>query len=133
MLSWPQKRVSRSVSLFTSYVDLIAAFCAILLPVSALLNVTSLYHDTLLSRAIKSDPKLRPLVSPSLHTRYTHAWCEKNSTYKWAARTLEIIKFVQLLLEMGLRRTVSSNARWRGIVLLEMIKYVLIEPTFAVC
>ena len=92
--------------------------------VSALLNVTSIYHDTLLSRAVKSDPKLRPLLTPSSHTRYTRAWCEKSSTYKWAARALEIIKFVQLLLEMGLRRTVSSKARWRGIVLIEMIKYV---------
>lgn len=91
---------------------------------SALLNVTSLYHDTLLSRAVKADPKLRPLVPSSLHTRYTRAWCEKNATYKWASRALEIIKFVQLLVEMGLRRTVSSKARWRGIVLIEMIKYV---------
>lgn len=91
--------------------------------VSALLNVTSLYHDTLLSRMVKSDPKLQPLITPSLHTRYTRAWCEKDTTYKWAARALELIKFVQLLIEMGLRRNVSSKARWRGIVLIEMIKY----------
>lgn len=92
---------------------------------SALLNVTSLYHDTLLSKVVKADPKLRELVSPSLHARYTRAWCEKDPSYKWAARALELIKFVQLLVEMGLRRRVSSKARWRGVVLMEAIKAVL--------
>ncbi|GJE86162.1 peroxisomal membrane protein pex16 [Phanerochaete sordida] len=92
---------------------------------SALLNVTSLYHDTLLSKVVKSEPKLRQLVAPSLHARYTRAWCEKDARYKWAARTLELIKFVQLLVEMGLRRRVSSKARWRGIVFIEVIKAVL--------
>ncbi|EKM61083.1 uncharacterized protein PHACADRAFT_180232 [Phanerochaete carnosa HHB-10118-sp] len=92
---------------------------------SALLNVTSLYHDTLLSKVVKSDPKLRQFVSPSLHARYTRAWCERDRGYKWAARALELIKFVQLLIEMGLRRRVSSQARWRGIVLIEIIKAAL--------
>lgn len=76
---------------------------------------------------MKSDPKLRPLIPASLHTRYTRAWCDKSATYKWAARALEVIKFVQLLVEMNLRRRVSSKARWRGIVFIEAIKYVALS------
>ncbi|KAF5385206.1 hypothetical protein D9615_001495 [Tricholomella constricta] len=89
---------------------------------SALLNVMSMYHDTLLARIVQGDPKYRPLIPASLHTRFTRAWSEKNNKYKWAARALQLIKFTELVVEMGLRRKVSSKARWRSIVLLEVIK-----------
>ncbi|KAH7916405.1 peroxisomal membrane protein PEX16 [Hygrophoropsis aurantiaca] len=92
---------------------------------SALLNVTSLYHDTLLARIIKSDPNWKPIIPVSLHTRYTRAWQDKESLYKWAARVLELVRFTQLLIEMGLRRKVSNKNRWRGIVLLETLKLLL--------
>lgn len=90
--------------------------------VSALLNVTSLYHDTLLARIVKADPKHQSLIPSSPHTRYTRAWCEKDGCYKWAARILELVKFVELLIEMGLRRSASNKTRWRGVVVLEVIK-----------
>ena len=80
---------------------------------------------------MKADPKLKPLMSPTLQTRYTRGWCEKDSTYKWAARTLELIKFVQLLVEMGLKRSVSSKARWRGVILIEAMKYAGLTFTLA--
>jgi peroxin-16 len=35
---------------------------------------------------------------------------------------LELIRFTELLVEMGLRRNASSKIRWRGVVLLEVIK-----------
>ncbi|CCL99040.1 uncharacterized protein FIBRA_01049 [Fibroporia radiculosa] len=89
---------------------------------SAVLNVTSMYHDTLLAKFIQSDPKYKSLIPPSPHTRYTRAWSDKNSQYKWIARTLQLIRFLELLVEMGLRRTVSRRSRWRGIVLLELVK-----------
>ncbi|KAH8120179.1 peroxisomal membrane protein PEX16 [Phellopilus nigrolimitatus] len=92
---------------------------------SAFLNVMSLYHDTLLSRIVRSDAKFKPLLPPSPHSRFTRAWSDKNVRYKWAARTLEMIRFVELVIEMGLRRKTSNRTRWRGIVLLEMIKAVL--------
>ena len=47
---------------------------------------------------------------------------EKKAFYKWAARVLELIRFTELLIEMGLRRKVSQRNRWRGIVILEVIK-----------
>lgn len=84
----------------------------------------SLYHDTLLSRIVLSDPKFKPVLPPSPHSRYTRAWSDKSARYKWASRTLEVLRFVELVIEMGLRRKVSNKNRWRGIVLLEIIKYV---------
>ncbi|KAN0100585.1 Peroxisome membrane protein [Tylopilus felleus] len=92
---------------------------------SALLNVTSLYHDTLLARIVKSDPHWKPILPTPLHTKYTRAWSDKNALYKWVARALELIKFTQLLVEMVMKRKLSTRARWRGIVLMEAIKVIL--------
>lgn len=92
--------------------------------VSASLNVMSMYHDTLLAKVISHDPKYRPLIPPSLHTRYTRAWSNKSAQYKWAARALELIRFTGLVIEMGLHRKVSIQTRWKGVVLLEAIKSI---------
>ncbi|KAI0068235.1 peroxisome membrane protein [Artomyces pyxidatus] len=92
---------------------------------SSSLNVLSLYHDTLLTKAIENTPKYKPLLPPTLHTRYTRAWADNHTRYRWAARVLELVRFVELLVEMGLRRKVSSKNRWRGIVVLEAIKAIL--------
>jgi hypothetical protein len=90
--------------------------------VYASLNSLSLYHDTLLNRAVGNEPKYRPLLPPSLHSRFTRAWADTHTRYRWTARTLELIRFVQLLLEMALRRRVAAKSRWRAITLLEAIK-----------
>lgn len=93
------------------------------LSVTALLNVVSMYHDTLLSRVIQSNPSYRPLIPSTLHNRFTKAWSDKDVLYKWASRSLEIIRFLELVVEMVLRRKVSEKIRWRSIVLIETIKY----------
>ncbi len=82
----------------------------------------SMYHDTILAKLAKSDPKYKLLLPVSHHSRYTRAWCEKDKRYKWAARLLEVLKYTELLIEMGLRRKVSSTAKWRGIIVIEAIK-----------
>ena len=121
MLSLPQKLVSFAVPV---------RLARVLMPfrtpraVSATLNVMSMYHDTLLAKVGQSDPKYKPVLPSAPHTRYTRAWCDKDARYKWFARALELIRFTELLLEMGLRRKVSQKTRWRGIVLLEVIKCV---------
>ncbi|KAF8227439.1 peroxisome membrane protein [Tricholoma matsutake] len=92
---------------------------------SALLNVMSMYHDTLLAKIIRNDRNYRPLIPSSLHTRFTKAWSERSHVYKWAARALELIRFTELLVEMGLRRNTTSKTRWRSVVLLEFIKAML--------
>jgi len=90
--------------------------------VSASVNALSLYHDTLLHRAAGNEPKYRPLLPPSLHSRFTRAWADTHTRYRWTARTLELIRFVELLVEMGLRRKVNAKSRWRAITLLEALK-----------
>ncbi|KAF8328167.1 peroxisomal membrane protein-domain-containing protein [Cantharellus anzutake] len=85
------------------------------------LNLLSLYHDVLLARRLSGE-KVKPLIPPSEHSRYTRAWADKQSTYKYAARALEIIRFTQLLFEMVLRRRTAKQNTWRGIVVLEFIK-----------
>ncbi|KAK1233034.1 hypothetical protein PQX77_003837 [Marasmius sp. AFHP31] len=92
---------------------------------SASMNMMSMYHDTLLARLVATDPSLRSLLPPSMHTRFTRAWENKDSRYKWIARVLEIIRFTELVIEMGLRRKASDRSRWRGIVLLEVLKATL--------
>jgi len=92
---------------------------------SASLNALSMYHDTLLARAIESEPKYKPLLPPSFHSRFTRAWAENHARYKWTARALELIRFVELLLEMGLRRKAAAKSRWRAIAALEALKVVL--------
>ncbi|KAH9964291.1 peroxisome membrane protein [Russula dissimulans] len=92
---------------------------------SALLNSLSLYHDTLLNRAIGNEPNYKPLLPPTLHSRFTRAWADTHVRYRWTARTLELIRFTGLLLEMILRRRASAKIRWRAITLLEAIKVVL--------
>jgi hypothetical protein len=47
--------------------------------------------------------------------------------YKWAGRLLEIIRYTQLVLEMGLKRTAGNNGRWRGIVIIEMIRCLVLS------
>ena len=93
---------------------------------TASLNLLNLYHDTLLHRRVAQlGPKHKPILPPSAHTRYTRAWCDKSSTYKWAARMLDVLRFTELLIEMAMRRKLGQKARWRGIVLLELLKYVI--------
>lgn len=107
--------------------DVLGEHKSALLSVSATLNIMSMYHDTLLAKFVQGNPKYKSLIPPSLHTRYTRAWSERDNKYKWAARVLQLIRFVELLIEMGLRRKASARNRWRGVVLLELIKYVLIS------
>lgn len=115
-----QNLLRKVVSIF-HFVSIIWSFYLCIL-VTTLLNVMSMYHDTLLARVAKANPSYRPLIPSSLHTRFTKAWSDKDSLYKWAARFLEIIRFTELVIEMGLRRKVSDKTKWRSIIILETIK-----------
>ncbi|KAF9506296.1 hypothetical protein BS47DRAFT_438215 [Hydnum rufescens UP504] len=91
---------------------------------TTVLNLISLYHDTLLARRFVGD-KSTPLIPPSDHSRYTRAWTEKRVRYKHVARALEVIRYLQLVIEMYLRRRGADRAAWRGILTLEAIKVML--------
>ncbi|KAG9095833.1 Peroxisomal membrane protein pex16 [Ceratobasidium sp. 370] len=90
--------------------------------VTATLNLLSLYHDTLLARRMELDPKSKPILPPSVHSRYTRAWAKRDGRYRWAARLLEIVRFVELVVEMGMRRKFKQKTVWRGIFMLEAVK-----------
>jgi peroxin-16 len=119
MASSPPRPVSRPLLCSVKHTFLIP-ICT----VSATLNITSLYHDTLLDRVGHADPRFRPLLPAPPHTRYTRAWADRVDGYRYAARALEILRFTQLFLEMGLRRTVRPRTKWRAIVALETLKCV---------
>lgn len=93
---------------------------------NASMNLLNLYHDTLLAkRMAQMGPKHKLVLPPSLHARYTRAWADKSKTYKWAARMLEMIRFTQLVVEMGLRRKLGHTGRRRGIIIIEIVKAIL--------
>jgi peroxin-16 len=81
-----------------------------------------MYHDTVLAKVVENNPKYRPLIPASLHSRYTRVWINKSSQYKWAARILELLRFTELVIEMVLKRKLSERTRWRGILAIETIK-----------
>ncbi|KAJ4362630.1 hypothetical protein N0V95_001435 [Ascochyta clinopodiicola] len=82
----------------------------------------SLYHDTLLAKAMEQMPGTRrqPLTP---HHRYTKFWTEKSPTYKRIANVLQMLQFTELLWEMAAKRK-GEKMRWRVVVLLEIIKAV---------
>ncbi|KAJ3474436.1 hypothetical protein NLI96_g12461 [Meripilus lineatus] len=72
-----------------------------------------------------SDPKYKPIIPPSYHARYTRAWSDSSFAYKWASRALQLIQYVELVVEMGLKRRTADKTRWRAIVMIEAIKAAL--------
>ncbi|KAJ9666087.1 hypothetical protein H2201_003765 [Coniosporium apollinis] len=83
-------------------------------------QVLSLYHDSLLARAIARLPGAQK-PHPSPHNRYTKFWTQKSPTYKRIALTLQMIQYTELLWEMAAKRK-GEKVRWRVVVLLEAIK-----------
>ncbi|UNI22208.1 hypothetical protein JDV02_008117 [Purpureocillium takamizusanense] len=84
-------------------------------------QLLSLYHDTLLSRAVSRLP-----VAPvrSAHARYTRFWAHKSKLYRRVAMLLQMVVYTELLCEMSAKRRGGDKARWRVVVLLEAIKAV---------
>ncbi|KAF2993186.1 Peroxisomal membrane protein pex16 [Curvularia kusanoi] len=82
----------------------------------------SLYHDSLLAKAMAQMPGTRrqPLTP---HHRYTRFWTEKSPTYKRIATVLQMIQYTELLWEMAAKRK-GEKMRWRVVVLLEIIKAI---------
>ncbi|KAI9788589.1 MAG: Peroxisomal membrane protein pex16 [Piccolia ochrophora] len=86
------------------------------------IQLLSLYHDSLLARAIARLPPIkRPQPTP--HNRYTRFWTQRSPLYRRLALTLQMIQYTELLCEMAAKRR-SDKARWRVVVLLEAVKAV---------
>lgn len=86
-------------------------------------QLLSLYHDTLLSRArsLSKLPTPSLLHAPSAHSRYTSFWARKSALYRRVAYVLQIVQYTELLWEMAAKRR-GERARWRVVVLLEAVK-----------
>jgi peroxin-16 len=85
-------------------------------------QLLSLYHDSLLAKAIAQMPGARRHpVTP--HHRYTKFWTQKSPTYKRIAQVLQMIQYTELLWEMAAKRK-GEKMRWRVVVLLEVVKAV---------
>lgn len=69
-------------------------------------------------------PRLHPVLpAVSDHTRYTRYWSARSGLYRRAARSLTVLSYVQLLVEMLARRQ-GDRIRWRLVLIIESIKYV---------
>ncbi|EME48132.1 hypothetical protein DOTSEDRAFT_69914 [Dothistroma septosporum NZE10] len=84
-------------------------------------QLLSLYHDNLLSRALAQ--QLRAPRHQSAHNRYTRFYCQKSPTYRRTATTLQIVQYTELLLEMMAKKR-GEQTRWRLVMLLEAVKAV---------
>jgi peroxin-16 len=85
-------------------------------------QLLSLYHDSLLGKAMAQMPGTRRQVQTP-HHRYTKFWTQKSPTYKRLALVLQMIQYTELLWEMAAKRK-GEKVRWRVIVLLEVVKAV---------
>jgi peroxin-16 len=85
-------------------------------------QLLSLYHDSLLAKAIAQLPLSRQ-PHPSAHNRYTRYWTQKSPIYRRLALVLTMIRYTELLWEMAAKRK-GEKVRWKVVVLLEAIKAV---------
>ena len=86
-------------------------------------QLLSLYHDSLLSRALAHSLHNAPKQHQNPHNRYTRFYCQKSPTYRRTATTLQCVQYTELLLEMMAKRR-GERTRWRIVVLLEAIKAI---------
>lgn len=86
-------------------------------------QVLSLYHDSLLARALARLPSTFRKPHPSPHNRYTGFWTQRSPTYRRIALTLQVLQYTELLLEMAAKRR-GERIRWRVVVLVEGIKAI---------
>lgn len=87
-------------------------------------QLLSLYHDSLLTRAVATISRGPGTRAPSPHTRYTRYWTQRSTLYRRVALLLQMVRYTELLLEMAAKRRGGERARWRIVVLLEFIKAV---------
>ncbi|BGP41254.1 hypothetical protein JCM10450v2_005294 [Rhodotorula kratochvilovae] len=90
----------------------------------SVLNLISLYHDSILHRAVSSLPA--PLRPPSSsHTRYTRHFTTTSKPYSLLAHALSAVQSLELLLEMAARKRRGPHAQEKTIVALEALKALL--------
>ncbi len=91
----------------------------------SVLNLISLYHDSVLHRAASSLPA--PLRPPSSsHTRYTRHFVTNSQPYNILAHTLIVVQSLELLIEMAVtKRGGGRDKAEKTVIAIEAIKAVL--------
>ena len=84
------------------------------------MQLLSLYHDGLVSRASERQGIPPPRTA---HARYTRFWTRKSALYRRIALALQMVTYTELLCEMGAKRR-GAKTQWRVVVLLEAVKAV---------
>jgi peroxin-16 len=85
------------------------------------IQLLSLYHDTLLARAVAKLPGMPKIQTP--HMRYTKFWTAKSGVYRKVAVLLQCTQYTELLWEMAAKRR-GERVRWRVVVIIEVIKAI---------
>ncbi|KAL8704864.1 MAG: hypothetical protein Q9201_001980 [Fulgogasparrea decipioides] len=78
----------------------------------------SLYHTSLLRRHFPSP------FPPSPQTRYTTHYTTRSRLYSHSVTLLQTIQYTELLCEMFFKRRGGDKARWRLVVVLEIVKAI---------
>ncbi|CAM1501536.1 Fc.00g035200.m01.CDS01 [Cosmosporella sp. VM-42] len=84
-------------------------------------QLLSLYHDSLLRRAVS---RLPVATIPSAHARYTRFWTQKSAAYRRIAMLLQMVIYTEMLWEMSAKRKGGEKSRWKVVVILEAIKAI---------
>ncbi|KAK4055882.1 hypothetical protein OIO90_003139 [Microbotryomycetes sp. JL221] len=89
-----------------------------------LLNILGVYHDSIVLRTVSVLP---PPVRPpsSSHARYTRHYVQRSSTYKTLARSLTVIGYTELLIEMTVRKKLGQNKAEQTVIGIETVKALL--------
>ncbi|TWU71339.1 Peroxisomal membrane protein pex16 [Metarhizium rileyi] len=88
--------------------------------IHSLVQLLSLYHDGLLSRAASRLAAAAP--ARTAHARYTRFWSQRSALYRRVATTLQMVVYTELLCEMAAKRRGGERSRWRVVVLIEAVK-----------
>ncbi|KAF5007579.1 hypothetical protein FDECE_6087 [Fusarium decemcellulare] len=84
-------------------------------------QLLSLYHDSLLQKAIA---RLPMASMPSAHARYTRYWTQRSGAYRRIAMFLQMIIYTEMLWEMTAKRRGGERSRWKVVVILEALKAI---------
>ncbi|KAM0753527.1 peroxisomal membrane protein pex16 [Meredithblackwellia eburnea MCA 4105] len=88
------------------------------------LNILGVYHDSLLHRTLSTlPPSLRP--PPSSHARYTRHFTTSSRPYAHLSRSLQVLSYTSLLIEMTIRKRRGGKAAQNAVVVIEATKAAL--------
>jgi peroxin-16 len=87
------------------------------------IQLLSLYHDSLLVRAVSSIPSSVAREKPTPHNRYTKFWTQKSPSYRRLALLITVIQYTELLWEMAAKRR-GKKMQWRVVIVLELAKAI---------